>query len=84
MTDRITPYKDGGSIQDRIDEIVATAPPAGVHFEMMDNGRAWIRIGREIFWIEAKGRKLVCWHSETWDNLGLSEPAASPEGRETT
>lgn len=53
MADRITPYLDGGSIEDRIDEIVVTAP-SDIHLEMMDKGLAWMRVGDDVFWIEAK------------------------------
>lgn len=42
MTDRITPYKPGGDIRERIDEIVAEN--ASVHFEMMAGGRAQLVI----------------------------------------
>ena len=42
MTDRITPYREGGSIRERIDEIVAEN--ASVHFEMMDSKRAFMSV----------------------------------------
>ncbi len=52
MADRITPY-NVGSIHERIDEIVVTKPHS-IHLEMMDKGVAWMRVGDDVFWIEAK------------------------------
>lgn len=63
MDDRITPYKDGGRIDERIDEIVVSI--ADVHIEMMGNDSAWMRIGDEVFWVHAKKNKLVIRHGET-------------------
>lgn len=74
MTDRITPYKEGGSIEDRIDEIVQLG--GRVHFEMMDNGDGWLRIGDEVFWVSAKKNTLRVWWSET--RPGYSPPIPSP------
>lgn len=69
--DRITPYKDGGSTEERIDEIVALK--GSVHIEMMDNGSAWMRIGRDIFWIDARKNTLTIRHSETLDPVDSGE-----------
>ena len=55
--DRITPYKDGGDVEKRIDEIVAL--DGQIHIEMMDGARAWMRIGSNIFWISAEKRSLI-------------------------
>ena len=63
MSDRITPYDEGGSVKDRIDEIVQL--DAKVHIEMMDEESAWMRIGNEVFWIRADNGKLIIRHDET-------------------
>jgi hypothetical protein len=57
LPDRITPYKDGGSIEERIDEIVATSKD--FHLEMMDEQVAWMRVGEAVFTIHVKKSKLV-------------------------
>ena len=61
MTDRITPYKEGGSIRERIDEIAAEN--ASVHFEMMDFDCAFLCITSggmmRRYWFGVKKRSLV-------------------------
>ena len=61
MTDRITPYKEGGSIRERIDEIVAEN--ASVHFEMMCDDAAFMTITsgsvERRFWLGVKGQAIV-------------------------
>jgi hypothetical protein len=59
MADRITPYSDGGSIEDRIDEIVQTG--VDVHFEALDESIAMLIVGRYHFRVEARKGKLFCW-----------------------
>jgi hypothetical protein len=63
MADRVTPYKAGGDISDRIDEIVITSP-AFVHLEMMDRDRCWLGIGDAHFWIRAENGKLKVGYTE--------------------
>jgi hypothetical protein len=59
--DRITPYKEGGNVEQRIDEIVAL--DAKIHIEMMSGQSAWMRIGNDIFWIEARKNSLFIRYS---------------------
>lgn len=68
MSDRITPYRPGGDIKERIDEIVVGRD---VHIEMMDGQSAWMRIGDEIFWIRIKKQSLYIYHGETRPGYSL-------------
>lgn len=61
--DRITPYREGGSIEERIDEIVQTG--ADVHFEMMGEDTATLWIGDRLFNVFAEKGKLVVCASES-------------------
>jgi hypothetical protein len=68
VADRITPYKEGGSVEDRIDEIVMHG--ADIHFEMMDNSGAYVGITDKKgtyhrFWFGAVKSKLVLALRET-------------------
>ena len=68
IPDRITPYKEGGKIEDRIDEVVIHE--ADVHFEMMNAGSAFLSIKDKRgvlhnFWFIAKKSTLVLSLSET-------------------
>jgi hypothetical protein len=53
MTPRITPYTAGGSIAERIDEILIEQPSV-VHIEHMSGVAAYMLIGERRFWIEAR------------------------------
>lgn len=77
MSERITPYKDGGRVDERIDEIVLHNLNS-VHIEMMDGGTAWMRLGNEVFWINAIKGKLVIRWSETRE--GYQEKRDAPSG----
>lgn len=58
MPDRITPYEPGGSVEDRIDEVVRTG--VDVHIEMLSGSLAWVQIGKEILFFQAqRGQRLV-------------------------
>lgn len=71
MSDRITPYKAGGDIEKRIDEICMTA--RDVHVEMMNRNDAWMRIGEDVFWIHATPEKglVIRWH-ENYSGAALA------------
>lgn len=56
MTDRITPYEEGGDIEDRIDEIVLAG--VDVHIEMLDKHIACMCLGERMFTIYASRKKL--------------------------
>lgn len=76
MGERITPYRNGMSVEERIDEIVARG--VNVHFEMMDGGLAFLMVGGDAFWLRAKKGKLIAsWH-EYRDGYG-----AKPIPKET-
>ncbi len=61
MTDRITPYDEGGNIAERIDEIVMAG--ADVHLEMLSDGVFWLNISKgdkvHVFTGFAQGGKLT-------------------------
>lgn len=59
MTPRITPYTAGGSIAERIDEILIEQPSV-VHIELMSASSAFAQLGEHRIWIEARrGQQLV-------------------------
>jgi hypothetical protein len=59
MSDRITPYEEGGDIKERIDEIVASG--VDVHFEMTGPETACLWIGGDAFLIHTKADDdLIC------------------------
>lgn len=61
MEDRITPYDEGGDIKKGIDEIFASG--VDVHFEMMDDDAAFLRVGLDMYHIHATSRgELVVRH----------------------
>jgi hypothetical protein len=68
MSDRITPYEPGASIEDDVDEIVATG--VNVHYEAMDRKTAFLIVGGDAFYITARGGKLVCHWSEYREGYG--------------
>ena len=62
MKGRITPYKEGGDIGDRIDEVVMHG--ADVHFEMMNDHTAFLSLTDTKgvyhgFWFRANKSKLI-------------------------
>jgi hypothetical protein len=59
MAERITPFVDGGSIGERIDEIVLSN--VDVHFEALGEDFAMLVIGTRHFCVEARRGKLFCW-----------------------
>lgn len=58
MPDRITPYHDGGKVEDRIDEILIESPTV-VHIEAMSSIRSFLLVGEQRFWIEAVRGDLI-------------------------
>lgn len=58
MTPRITPYTAGGSVAERIDEILIEQPSV-VHIEMLRASSAFAQLGEQRFWIEARRGDLI-------------------------
>lgn len=87
MSDRITRLHGGqpAAFDDEIDEIVATG--ADVHLEMMSERSAWLRVGRDIFWIFAarprSGLLLSVRYTERWpeSNAVVSHPTGEDHAR---
>jgi hypothetical protein len=70
MSDRITPYAEGGSIKERIDEIRLTG--VDVHLEMLDEDAACLVLYRDgvrenRFALVAVGHKLII--SQNWSEF---------------
>lgn len=68
MSDRITPYKEGGKVEERIDEVVMRG--ADVHFEMMNGHTAFLSLTDKKgvyhgFWFRAHKSKLILELTET-------------------
>ena len=58
----ITPYDDGGTIENRIGEIVAKV--VDVHFQMLAEDSAFMAVGPDTFRLFVRNGELICQYRE--------------------
>jgi hypothetical protein len=68
--ERITPYGDSYTINQRVDEVVAHGKD--VHIEMLSEDCAFMAVGADIFTIYVKGGKLFIAWRENEGNAPVS------------